>query len=82
MIFLHSLSAKLVYNYSHQFCLLFNIGITTADFQILGYMFCWMEILKSMLNGLAIVWQVFFNILWLIPSGPLALLTISELNIS
>ena len=23
-----------------------------------------------MLNGLAIVWQVFFNILWLIPSGP------------
>ena len=59
-----------------------KIGITCASFHRLGNEFVFKDELNSLHKGVAIDPLVFFNILWLIPSGPDALFSLRLLKMS
>ena len=59
-----------------------KIGITRASFHRLGNEFVCKDKLKSLHKGVAIDPLVFFNILWLIPSGTDALFSLRLLKMS
>ena len=61
----------------HVICLLFlKYGITCASFHRLGNEFVFKDKLNSLPKVVVIYPLVFFNILWLFPSGPDALLSL------
>jgi hypothetical protein len=54
--------------------LFLKIAITCALFQLVGYLHCRRDLLKIIWRGAAIFSGQIFNLLWLIISGPDALL--------
>ena len=60
----------------------FKSGMTEAVFRKLGLTRCSNDKLKRFVKGLDIDLLVYFNILLLMPSGPVALLTLRVLQIS
>ena len=59
-----------------------KIGITCTSFHRLGNDFVFKDKSNSLHKGIAIDPLVFFNILWLIPSGPDALFSLRLLKMS